>query len=453
MYKMNGRFRKSFHKKVYEFDAPEQPPCNIKANSVYILCNELWKNNDMDTFTKFLHTMKVVRKAIMHIGSNEPLEYDNSIINRLAVLNKEKDVLPEYLCTTQTFPTSLTLFDTNTWYYIYRAMLPTIEYIKSPESFSVLSIIYNNLLENLISKKYSKFKDEANVKFTKDLKNNHLRFNVKNEDSKELRVKSYNKSFGQYNDLKRDMLNTYYEQIVNINDLTCDNIWNLMSYYLTYEVKEDIATITNANFTVLNYREIYLYINKHVMSLIEEPTSVELLIYLSEYQKYEKKEKANFKKNLKKIGISINTFPFNKAWEAYEAYMTQKNNFDKSSIKANFEDNIINGEIDYAEFKEELRKDIMWQEWSRFQYEISVGQPFEEDCNKNNYKYFWDIEDRKDITYKSDLKNKKCIRHNYLQSPRFCSRAKIYVINFVYNFARSALYTRKYFYNYNMIFT
>lgn len=25
---------------------------------------------------------------------------------------------------------------------------------------------------------------------------------------------------------------------------------------------------------------------------------------------------------------------------------------------------------------------------------------FEEACNKNNYEYFWDIGDRKDITYK-----------------------------------------------------
>ena len=114
-----------------------------------------------------------------------------------------------------------------------------------------------------------------------------------------------------------------------------------------HEVKEDIATITNENFSVLNYREIYLYINKHVMSLIEEPTSVELLIYLSEYQKYEKKEKENFKKKLKKSGILLDKFPFNKAWEAYEAYIFQKTNFDKSSIKANFEDNIINGEITY----------------------------------------------------------------------------------------------------------
>ena len=114
-----------------------------------------------------------------------------------------------------------------------------------------------------------------------------------------------------------------------------------------HEVKEDIATITNANFTVLNYREIYLYINKHVMSLIEEPTSVELLIYLSEYQKYEKKEKENFRKKLRKSGIYLDRFPFNKAWEAYETYILQKNNFDKSSIKANFEDNIINGEITF----------------------------------------------------------------------------------------------------------
>ena len=113
------------------------------------------------------------------------------------------------------------------------------------------------------------------------------------------------------------------------------------------EVKVDIATITNANFSVLNYREIYLYINKHVMSLIEEPTSTELLIYLSEYQNYEKKEKTNFKKKLNKNGIFLDKFPFNKAWEVLETYIQQKNNFDKSSIKANFEDNIINWEITY----------------------------------------------------------------------------------------------------------
>jgi len=113
------------------------------------------------------------------------------------------------------------------------------------------------------------------------------------------------------------------------------------------ELKEDIATITNPNFCALNYREIYLYINKHVMSLIEEPTSAELVLYLSEYQKYEEKAKENLKSKLKKSGINLEQPLYNEAWEAYEEYVEQKNNFDKSSLKANFDDTLINGEITF----------------------------------------------------------------------------------------------------------
>ena len=113
------------------------------------------------------------------------------------------------------------------------------------------------------------------------------------------------------------------------------------------ELKEDIATITNQNFTVLNYREIYLYINKHVMSLIEEPTSAELVLYLSEYQKYEEKSKETLKMRLRKNGIFIEQNLFREAWEAYETYVEQKNNFEKSSLKANFDDNLINGEVTF----------------------------------------------------------------------------------------------------------
>jgi hypothetical protein len=113
------------------------------------------------------------------------------------------------------------------------------------------------------------------------------------------------------------------------------------------ELKEDIATITNQNFTVLNYREIYLYINKHVMSLIEEPTSAELMLYLSEYQKYEEKSKETLRLRLRKNGIYIDQSLFREAWEAYETYVEQKNNFEKSSLKANFDDNLINGEVTF----------------------------------------------------------------------------------------------------------
>lgn len=41
-----------------------------------------------------------------------------------------------------------------------------------------------------------------------------------------------------------------------------------------------------------------------------------------------------------------------------------------------------NKQIDYDTFKEQLLKNIKWQEWSRYEYEISVGMAFEEDCSK-----------------------------------------------------------------------
>ena len=111
------------------------------------------------------------------------------------------------------------------------------------------------------------------------------------------------------------------------------------------DVKKDIEYITNPNFSVLNYREIYVLINKHVMSLIEEPTSSELVLYLSEYKKFEEKEKEVLKNQLKKNGIDLEKPLYKNAWEAYECYMEQKNNFDKSSLKANFDDTLINGEV------------------------------------------------------------------------------------------------------------
>ena len=111
------------------------------------------------------------------------------------------------------------------------------------------------------------------------------------------------------------------------------------------DVKKDIEYITNPNFTVLNYREVYVLINKHVMSLIEEPTSAELVLYLSEYKKFEEKEKEIIKSQLKKNGIDLEKPIYKNAWEAYECYIEQKNNFDKSSLKANFDDTLINGEV------------------------------------------------------------------------------------------------------------
>ena len=111
------------------------------------------------------------------------------------------------------------------------------------------------------------------------------------------------------------------------------------------EVKKDIEYITNPNFSVLNYREIYILINKHVMSLIEEPTSSELVLYLSESKKFEEKKKEVLRNQLKKSGINLENFYYKNAWNAYEIYVEQKNNFEKSSLKANFDDTFISGEV------------------------------------------------------------------------------------------------------------
>ena len=111
------------------------------------------------------------------------------------------------------------------------------------------------------------------------------------------------------------------------------------------DVKKDIEYITNPNFSILNYKEIYILINKHVMSLIEEPTSAELVLYLSENKKFEEREKEELKNQLKKNGINLEKSYYKNAWNAYELYQEQKNNFDKSSLKANFDDTFISGEI------------------------------------------------------------------------------------------------------------
>ena len=47
----------------------------------------------------------------------------------------------------------------------------------------------------------------------------------------------------------------------------------------------------------------------------------------------------------------------------------------------------------FEEFQEEIRKIIMWQEWSRREYEISVADAFETDINKLEKKdCYWQAE-------------------------------------------------------------
>lgn len=55
----------------------------------------------------------------------------------------------------------------------------------------------------------------------------------------------------------------------------------------------------------------------------------------------------------------------------------------------------------FEALKAEIRSLIMWQEWGRYEYEISVGRPFEENCdNLRKIDCYWQCEPNiESITY------------------------------------------------------
>ena len=243
------------YKKTYEFSAPEQPTCTIESNGVYHLCQSMWKNNDVEKFNRFLATMKSIRKAIMRVGSDEKPVIDTDILKELEVCNTKEQVLTGNQYTKQELPTESTLFDSSIWYYIFRAMLPRGEFQRTPEAFSILSLIFKNLLETHITATYETYKTEADVRFQKDIRSNHLKKNVRTDESKLFRVKSYAKSFGEYKTLKTKTITDCYEKIVRISaihdmssdtDITVQNIWKMFSLYLQFKLPPTLKEMNEA---------------------------------------------------------------------------------------------------------------------------------------------------------------------------------------------------------------
>ena len=114
------------------------------------------------------------------------------------------------------------------------------------------------------------------------------------------------------------------------------------------EIREDISKITNQGMSSeLSYIEIYEILNKHIMSLIDNPTSQELVLYFSEYEKFEENEKFQIKKEKMKKGIDINNVPYCIVWNIYEKYIHQKTNLDLSSIKSIFDETFLDSETTY----------------------------------------------------------------------------------------------------------
>ena len=232
------------YKKVYKFPPPKQPSCIIDSSAVFQMCQKMWETNNMAKFNRFLITMKTIRKSIMRVGSDDTPSIDNDIINELQTY-KAIDMFPH---TQQVLPTDSTLFDSHLWYAIFRAMLPRVKFNKNLESFGVLSEIYKNILETLVTNSYGRYKKEADVVFQKGLRSKQLKKNEMTEESKEIRVKSYKKSFGEYEDSKSNIIATYYNNIVttagmhdisNMNDVIVQNIWKMFSLYFDLDPKLD----------------------------------------------------------------------------------------------------------------------------------------------------------------------------------------------------------------------
>lgn len=205
-------------RKVYAFPAPSQPKCTIESDRVHMYCQMLWKANDMAKFHGLLSTFKGVRKAIMGVGSDERTVIDENLlseITRIKVVGKDNH-LPRQYQQSQKLPTTSTLFDSNIWYFIFRAMFPDVGCIfeRNDESFSVLVSIYENFLNTYISATYEQYKNEADAKFNNDMRRNHLKKMIESEQSRRLRVNSYVKCFGEYKTYKANILQNHYERLM-----------------------------------------------------------------------------------------------------------------------------------------------------------------------------------------------------------------------------------------------
>lgn len=87
----------------------------------------------------------------------------------------------------------------------------------------------------------------------------------------------------------------------------------------------------------------------------------------------------NYNINAKKVEM-FNIFS---NWSLKEAVEKEVRKYLRAPNKYVFKDNWENSEIKGFEgFCKELKSLIMWQEWSRVEYEISVGEPFERDASK-----------------------------------------------------------------------
>ena len=115
------------------------------------------------------------------------------------------------------------------------------------------------------------------------------------------------------------------------------------------EVENDLKKITSPTFQPLNYLIIFEMITKHIMSLIEHPTSKQVDLYFNDTELYDENKKSVFKQYLlkKNINVEIKSTNYYWIWKLYGNYLDQKSNFNQSSIRSILDENYSENEDTY----------------------------------------------------------------------------------------------------------
>jgi len=251
-----------------KFPPPNQIMGVIKSSDVFGYCQYYWETNKLNKIIDLLECLRAIRKSIMGVGSDEaPCQINTKIVNEL---RNFPVILPDYLFKAQFLPTNSSYFDSNIWYFIYRAMLPIKLCDFSEKTFDVVFKIYENVVTCGTSKAYDKYKKEANVVFDKRIKRNELQGEY-NEETQKIRVQTYHNSFGDYKSFKEDR---YQQNIEIVNtlrkdskDITKKYLWALVTLNVgILQIEDSVNDIIHMDM----FNLYHLKQTKNVVCALEE---------------------------------------------------------------------------------------------------------------------------------------------------------------------------------------
>jgi hypothetical protein len=112
------------------------------------------------------------------------------------------------------------------------------------------------------------------------------------------------------------------------------------------EVEKDIQKISDPTFKALDNLTLHEVVSKHIMSLIQNPTSIELSNYFSQYESYNQDQVKDLKENLENNGI-LKSKNAHKIFELITTYTEQKEDFENSCLKFNLSEIHLDKEVSF----------------------------------------------------------------------------------------------------------